>query len=123
MGARRPDCREAADLRYLLGKYVRRNRIPIAVAAAVLVALIGGTIFEFYLINRERSDAIESRRQEAKARAAAEAATKVAQLRERRRARTERPDAGGLAGSRAAEKASPSKTSVKRGKPSTNTSR
>ena len=69
-------------LRYLLGKYVRRNRIPIAVAAAVLVALIGGTIFEFYLINRERSDAIESRRLEAKARSAAEAATKVAQLRE-----------------------------------------
>ncbi|HEX4069937.1 MAG TPA: protein kinase, partial [Planctomycetaceae bacterium] len=74
-----PIVAQPPTLRYLLGKYVRRNRLRLGIAAAVLLALIAGTVFEFYRIDRDRRDALESRHQERVARGAAETALQEAE--------------------------------------------
>jgi serine/threonine protein kinase len=55
-------------LRYLLGKYIRRNRLRLATAAALLVAAIAATAFEFYRINRDRQEAITAKKEAEQAR-------------------------------------------------------
>ena len=77
-----PIVAKSPTLRYLLGKYVRRNRLQIGTAAAIFAAVIAGTVFEFYRIDRDRREAIKSRHEAVEARAAAESAREQALLRE-----------------------------------------
>jgi WD40 repeat protein/serine/threonine protein kinase len=48
------------SLTYLTGKFVRRYRAPLAVAAVVFIVLVGGTVAAFVGIDRERRAAIDA---------------------------------------------------------------
>jgi len=71
-----PVMAQPPTLRYFLGKYMRRNRLRIAVSAVALLAAIGATAFEFHRINRDRSEAVKARQE-------AELAREQAQAREK----------------------------------------
>jgi serine/threonine protein kinase/tetratricopeptide (TPR) repeat protein len=45
------------SLSYLASKFVRRHRLPIGVAASILLLLIAGTVIAFFRINAERARA------------------------------------------------------------------
>jgi tetratricopeptide (TPR) repeat protein len=49
---------------YLAGKFVRRYRMPLGVAALVVLLLGVGTLLAFVQITRERNDAIDARKRE-----------------------------------------------------------
>jgi len=49
------------SLTYLTGKFVRRYRAPLAVAAVVLTVLLGGTVAAFLGIDRERRAALDAK--------------------------------------------------------------
>jgi serine/threonine protein kinase len=56
-----PVSAQPPTLWYFLGKYVRKNRLRIAISVATLVALIGAVAFEFYRVDADRREAIQSR--------------------------------------------------------------
>ncbi|HEV3122582.1 MAG TPA: serine/threonine-protein kinase, partial [Isosphaeraceae bacterium] len=60
-------------LRYAAGKFIRRHRMPIALAAAILFATIAGTAWSFYQIQMALRDARSQRNEAQRQRKAAEA--------------------------------------------------
>jgi WD40 repeat protein/serine/threonine protein kinase len=58
-----PVSAQPPSLSYVTGKFVRRYRAPLAVAAAVLVLLLGGTVAAFVGIDTERRAAINAKNQ------------------------------------------------------------
>jgi WD40 repeat protein/serine/threonine protein kinase len=67
-----PVAAQPPSLGYLASKFVKRHKLPLAAAAAVLLTLIAGTGFAFYRIDKERKDALSARNNEAAAKVEAQ---------------------------------------------------
>ncbi len=63
-----PVAAQPPSLGYLATKFVKRHKLPLASAAAVVFMLAAGGAIAFYRINEERKDALRARNSEANAR-------------------------------------------------------
>ncbi len=59
-----PVTAQPASLSYVASKFVRRHKVPLGVAAAVLLLLVGGTIAAFIRVSAERQEAVAARLRE-----------------------------------------------------------
>ena len=67
-----PVAAQPPSLGYLATKFIKRHKLPLAAAAAVVVILVAGAVGAFYRINEERKDAVYARNNEAKAKVEAQ---------------------------------------------------